>query len=322
MYRFHGNGITLTSRIEIFYDHIKINNKVGIQLNFDQLEAFIYIANTGSFSKAGELLFLSQPSISSKIKVLEKELGTPLFERNYSNVYLTEEGETFLAFAQAAVDSIQKGKRSIQKRNELFDGEVVLSIVFSGAGYFLPSRIQAFRDTYPNIKFSVFSGHSDQVLDMVLNQDVSAGIVRSIYHPQIESFCIEEDEMILVYHSDHPLSKLDKPTLEDLANSPLILYKPETKDWKLIQNAFKKVELAPNIVAEIDSIDGAKEMVKNNIGASFLPYFSVKNDLHNGLLHTIKIDGIPKIERDFELIIKKEQTVDDATKLFIDFITN
>lgn len=289
-------------------------------MHIDQLEAFIYISLTGSFSKAGEILFLSQPSISSKIKVLEKELGTTLFERIGTKIYLTEEGESFLPYAQEALKNIHQGKLSLQNLNHDLDGEVHLSVVFSGTNYFLPNIIKEFNQLFPKIKLIVYSGHSNQVLNMILNHDAKLGIIRSIFHPQIESIRLQKDEIILVFHPEHPLSQRQRISIKDLAHMPLILFKRETLDWILINNAITKAISSPNIVMEIDSIEGAKQMVQNNIGVSFLPRFCIKEELQKGSLLTIPLTDIPKIQRSFELIFRKGETFDHLTQLFFNFI--
>lgn len=289
-------------------------------MNIEQLEAFVHVATTGSFSKAGDILFLSQPSVSSRIKVLEDELQATLFKRVGSKVYLSEEGKLFLPYAQQVLKNIQEGKRSIKRMSNTFNGEVLLATYFSGANYVLPEIVKEFNILHPQIKLIIYSGHSNQVLDMVLNNEVTFGIVRSIFHPQIETTVLKKDQVILVCHPDHPFRQLKQLTTKELANAPFILFKRETFDWELIHNAFKRKRVEPNIVVEVDSIEGAKQMVKKNIGASFLPHSSVLEELEKGDLYTLDVSDMPAIHRNFELIYRKEETFDAVTKLFFDFI--
>ncbi|MFC4557913.1 LysR substrate-binding domain-containing protein [Virgibacillus kekensis] len=289
-------------------------------MNLGQLEAFVYISLTGSFSKAGELMYASQPSISSKVKALERELDVSLFERVNNNVFLTEEGKVFLPYAQDIIKNMQDGRMAIKKCNtEVLEGEVHISVVFSGTEYFLPKLVHDFNKKHPNIKLVIHSGHSDQVMNMVLENEVSLGIVRSISHPKIESIQLEEDEIILVYHPDS-LKGYEKIEMTELVKHPLILFKRETIDWILINNAVKKTNLEPNIIMEIDSIEGVKQMVKKNVGFSFLPRFSVERELNTGELKTMDVKGIPSIHRNFELIYKKGFELDKITAVFKDFL--
>lgn len=292
-------------------------------MNIDQLEAFVHIALTGSFSKAGELLYSSQPSISAKVKALEKELNCTLFERTSTEVLLSEEGKLFFPYAQNAIKDIQNGRLAIVNSNKgMVRGEVHISVVFSGAEYFFPKIATEFNKQYSDIKLVVYSGHSDQVMQMVVDHEASLGIVRSISHPEIEARRLEEDEIILVFHPSHSLNDYESINILELADSALVLFKRETMDCLLINNAVKKGKSQPNVIMEIDSVEGAKQLVKNNIGASFLPRFAVDQELRNGELKTIPVEGMPTIKRDFELIYKKGRELDKATEIFRNFIVN
>ncbi|HEX7066110.1 MAG TPA: LysR family transcriptional regulator [Bacillales bacterium] len=291
-------------------------------MNVEQIEAFIYVAMTGSFSKAGEILFLSQPTVSAKIKSLEEELGGTLFERTGKNVYLSEEGKAFLPYAQNTLKNIQKGISSVQKTNNTFDGELPIGFVFSGASYLLPKIFNDFYEKYPKIKLVAYTGHSDQVLKMVLEHEVSIGIVRSVFHPDIESISLIRDEMVVVFHQDHSFGKKQNLTIQEVAKTPFILFKRETLDWTLINNAFKKANLSPNIIVEVDSIEGAKQMVKKNIGVSILPRFAIQDELESNTLKTATIPEIPIIYRHFNLISLKGSTLGPTAKKFSQFIQN
>jgi len=313
----------LVNPIQLFYAVIEINYRGFDSMNLEQIEAFVYISFTGSFSKAAELLYTSQPSISAKVKALEKELNSTLFERTSQSIYLSEEGKTFLPYAQNMLDNLHKGKVAIKNTNStLVEGEVHISVVFSGTEHFLPRIVSEFNQRYPNIKLVVHADHSNQVLNMVLNNDVLIGIVRSISHPRIETIPLEEDNVVLVFHQHHPLNAYQYVNIQELASLPLILFKRETIDWMLINNAVKKANIHPNIIMEIDSIEGAKQMVKKNLGISFLPRFAVKEELQKGELKTVPVDGIPSIQRNFELIFVKGQELDQATEVFRRFLAD
>lgn len=289
-------------------------------MNFDQIEAFIYAAHTESFSQTGEILFISQPSVSLKIKTLEQEMGVTLFERTGKKVRLSNEGRLFLPHAQNVMKSLQQGVSSIEKSKNSFDRQLNIASVFSGVSYVLPRLLNKFRVQHPSIKPVVFTGHSDQVLKMVLDNEVSVGIVRSLLHAQIESFPLIKDEMILAFHPEHPFVSKSDISIEDVAAAAFILFKHETIDWTLIHNAFERARLSPNITLEVDSIDGAKQMVKENLGISILPHFSVAEELGLGQLKTASVTGMPVIRRNFDLIYTRHESLNRAAAVFIDFL--
>jgi len=288
-------------------------------LNLDQIEAFIYAAATGSFSKAGEMLFMSQPSVSTKIKSLEQQLGAPLFERTGKEIYLSEEGKAFLPYAEKISTNFQDGLSTIKKM-DTSSQELSIAAVYSSVSYLLPKLINAFYRDHPNIKPIIYTGHSDQVLKMVLDHDVSLGIVRSLYHTKIESIPLMKDEMLLACHSTHPLSAKRQISLEEVSGLPFILFKHETFDWTLIHNAFERADIKPNVVMEVDSIEGAKQMVMENMGISFLPYFTISKELASKQLYTVDIKEFPTIKRNFDLITNPSNPFNSTTREFMQFI--
>lgn len=289
-------------------------------MNLDQIEAFIYASLTGSFSKTGEILFLTQPSVSTKIKALEQQVGAPLFERTSKEVYLSKEGKEFLPYAQEIVKNLQNGISSIQKQDVSSPEEVSIAAVFAGVSYLLPRLLSEFHQHNSNIKPIIYTGHSDQVLKMVVENDVSLGVVRTLFHSGVESFPLMKDEMILACHPDRPLITADKLSIEEVAKTPFILFKHETLDWTLIHNAFEKANVTPNIIMEVDSIEGAKQMVLKNMGISFLPYFSIAEELKTGKLYTADITGFPTIQRNFDLIFNPNNLFNQATRKFMNFL--
>jgi DNA-binding transcriptional LysR family regulator len=285
------------------------------------IEAFIYVALTGSFSKAGEMLFLTQPTISSRIKSLENDIGYSLFERSGKNVALNEAGKTFLPFAKQILQGMQEGKLSVHRSTVTTEGELQLSSVMSVANYFLPSVVKEFNQKYPKVKLGIHTRHSHQVLDMVLHHEVPIGIARSIDHPEIKSIRLIQDDMVLVVYPNHPFSRKTIISIADVANEPLILFNRGSLDRTLIHSVFDKNKLEPNVVMEVDSIEAAKQMVKQEIGLAILSRLTLNEEINHGYLKTIEISDMPQIQRDVDLIFLKDKRFHGITKLFVDFIT-
>lgn len=292
--------------------------KERIIMNFKQIESFMYVAITGSFSESAKILYSSQPSISSRVKSLEEQVGKDLFKRTSSGVYLTKAGKTFLPYAQNILDSIEKSKKSIQKTDNIYSGKISIAFVFSGATYLLPKIVSAFKKEYPKVNLIVYTGHSEQVLDMVLTEKVTLGLVRSIYHPEIKTISSIEDEMILVFHPQHYFNTLVNVDIKEVGKEPFVLFKRETLDWILVRNVFKRADIEPKIFAEIDSIEAVKQIVMEGNGISILPKFSVEKEISQNKLKTISITDFPKIQRNFELIKPKEKEINKVTSHFID----
>lgn len=289
-------------------------------MNFEQVEAFLYVALTGNFSKAGEVLFISQPTVSARIKTLENEIGYELFNRNGKNVKLTKEGETFLPYAKTILQHMQDGLGAIKQTNRNTEVELAISVVLTVANDFLPVLVNDFHNTFPYIKLVVHTGHSHNVLDKVLNHEVPIGISRSVSHPQIDTIHLIDDEMVLVIYPDHTFSTRETVSVHEVASEKLILFNHGSLDRTLINKAFNSMNVKPNVVLEVDNIELAKEMVKKQLGIAILPLFSIRDDLKTNNLRIVKINKLPQLNRPLQLIHLKETTIEGNLKLFVDFL--
>lgn len=289
-------------------------------MNAEQIEAFIFVALTGSFSKTADLLYLSQPTVSMRIKALENTLGCKLFQRSGNTVFLTREGDVFLPYAKSVLQSLQDGQMAIQRSFGRLEGELVISAVFVAAFYILPELVEKFTQLYPKIKLTIFTGHSHQVLEMVLRHEVSFGIARAVNHPQIKRVQLMPDEMVLAVYPDHPFQNKTQVTLEDVSREKLILFNRGSLDWTLVNGAFSHYQLENNVVMEADNIEVVKRMVKQRLGIAFLPRFSIQEEVAAADLKEVEVLSLPHINRNFELIYHKDTTINGITKTFIDFL--
>lgn len=289
-------------------------------MNAEQIEAFIFVALTGSFSKTADLLYLSQPTVSMRIKALENTLGCKLFQRSGNTVFLTREGDVFLPYAKSVLQSLQDGQMAIQRSFGRLEGELVISAVFVAAFYILPELVEKFTQLYPKIKLTIFTGHSHQVLEMVLRHEVSFGIARAVNHPQIKRVQLMPDEMVLAVYPDHPFQNKTQVTLEDVSREKLILFNRGSLDWTLVNGAFSHYQLENNVVMEADNIEVVKRMVKQRLGIAFLPRFSIQEEVAAADLKEVEVLSLPHINRNFELIYHKDATINGITNTFIDFL--
>lgn len=289
-------------------------------MNAEQLEAFVFVALTGSFNKAATLLYISQPTVSMRIKSLENHLGCKLFQRTGNAISLTEEGEIFLPYAKKVLDSLQEGHHAIQRSHGKLEGDLSIGSVFGAAVHLFPSLVEQFQNLYPKVKFNLFTGHSHQVLDMVLKHEVSFGIVRAVNHPLIQRVHIIPDNMILAIYPGHPFQDRTHVTIEDVAKEKLILFNRGSMDWTLINGAFTHYQLENNVVIEADNIEVVKRMVKQKLGIAFLSRFSIQQDVEMKELHEVEVVDLPQLDRNFELIYVKDASINGITKNFIDLL--
>lgn len=276
-------------------------------MELGQLEAFLQVAAHRSFSKAAEVLFLTQPSVTARIQSLERELGEELFERSGRSVRLTDAGNTFLEYAQRAIKAVQEGRDALEALRKTDVGSLRLGSALTISAYVLPRILKTFRARYPGIDVSVRTGRSDQVLEMVLNDEVQVGLVRSLVHPEIETVHLYDDEVVLVTDTSHPFARTRSVRIEDVGRQSLIFFDRASSYYGLIHGFFRDAGIVPRHTMDLDSMEATKMMVEEGLGVAILPRVSVERELKLGLLVEIEMTGVPRIKRQIAMIYRRNR---------------
>ena len=166
-------------------------------MNIENIEAFIYVCQLGSFNKAAEALYLTQPSITARIQSLERDINLKLFHRNGNKISLTDKGEYFLLHAQKILQSYKEAKYGLQQVNIPYD--LVIGSALSISNNVLPDILPAFISKFENVRIKILTGHSKDILNKVINKEVDFGIVRTENHPQVESIRLYNDPIRLLF---------------------------------------------------------------------------------------------------------------------------
>jgi DNA-binding transcriptional LysR family regulator len=259
-----------------------------------QIEAFVETARRGSVSRAADALFVTQPALTARLKTLERELGTPLFVRTGRGVRLSEAGRSFLPYAQRALGAVAEGRQLLAEVSRGGAGQLALGAAPAVGTYVLPAILQRFHAAYPNVQLSVRTGHSEEVLELVLREEVEVGLVRALRHPEIQSIPLYEDELVLVTTPEHRFAAQDEVVVEELGGEQLILFDRTSSYHDLTSSFFREAGVAPRGVMEVDNIDATKKMVRQGLGVALLPYTAVAEELSSGALATVPIaDATP-----------------------------
>jgi DNA-binding transcriptional LysR family regulator len=299
----------------IFFKNSKDIKQVK-KMNIENIEAFVYVFHLGSFNKAAEALYLTQPSVSARIQSLEREFNAKLFNREGKQISLTEKGKHFLPYAQNILESYREAKFNMRQQ-ELNHNELSIACSLSVSNYIIPEILPIFRQTFPDVVVKILTGHSDDVLKKVINKEVDFGIARAVSHPKIESFLFHTDPVSPVVPSGHHfLQYSSKVTFEQISSEPLIFFDHGSIDWLMVHGLFESNNLKPNIITEVDSMEAAKRMVLKGIGISFLPELCIQDELRKGELHRIIMSTSVQIARKIDLIYLK-----GTQAPFFDFFT-
>ncbi len=287
-------------------------------MDFGQVEAFVQVSAHSSFSRAAEVLQLTQPSITARIQSLEREVGEELFERGGRGVRMTDAGLAFLPYAERILRTLVEGRDAIDEVRNVQLGSLQLGSALTVSTYVLPHILHTFRSQYSGVDVSIRTGRSEQVLSMIQSDEVQVGIVRSLSHPDIETIHLYDDEIVLTVNPDHPFAASGTATVEDAASEPIVLFDRGSSYFGLIHGFFRQAGVVPNVSMELDSLEATKRMVEEGLGVALVPLVTIERELETGMLVKIEIVDAPPLKRPIALIYKKHRKRPRTVQAFID----
>ena len=284
---------------------------------FKQLECFLMVAKLGSMSQAAEEMYLTQPSLTARLKALEQEMGGQLFVRSKYGMRLTEAGREFMPYAERCVSTIESGKQHLKELREGTTGHLKLGVLPRVGTYTLPTFLEEFSQVYPQVLISVLTGHSKDVLNMVLTEEVQVGLARSISHPDIENILLYKEELVLVVSPQHRYAQRESVDLTELGQEQLILFDRSSSNYELTKSLFLEASIQEPRTTELDNIEAAKRMVEHRLGVSFLPRPAVSRAVAAGRLCTVEVSDCPKLQRSIVAMIRRDAQPIGAVAAFL-----
>jgi DNA-binding transcriptional LysR family regulator len=270
------------------------------------LTAFVEVARRQSVSRAAEALFLTQPALTARIQGLERELGCSLFVRTPRGMKLTDAGETFLPYAVRALDALADGRMQVNALERGGAGRLAIGAAPAVSTYVLPQLLKSFALSHPRVAVKVRTGHSEEVLEHVLREQVDVGLVRALQHRDIVSTPLYEDRLVLLVEPSHPFASSGRIRVQAIAGEQLILFDRTSSYHELTNALFRTAGVSPAGVMELDNIDAAKKMVELGFGVALLPHTSVADELAAGTLAEVTIQGAQPVRRQIVAIRRRD----------------
>jgi DNA-binding transcriptional LysR family regulator len=276
-------------------------------MEVDQLKTFVAVVTFGGFRRAAEVLFVSQPAVSARIKALERSLGVTLFERRREGLVLSVAGRALRAHAEHLLQEVAVAQQAVHEASGVRGGALRIAAALSICTYLLPDVLKRFQVEHPKAIITVQSGHSKDVLELVLRGEAEIGLARSLHHPQVETVSLGDDPLILVAHRAYVPTKRRQAPLAEVADWPLIFFDRGSSDWTLSHGLFRLAGLVPNVVLEVETIEAAKRMVARGLGLAFLPRLAVAQELRAKTLVAIAVTDAAPLGRSLDAIHSRER---------------
>jgi DNA-binding transcriptional LysR family regulator len=267
-------------------------------MELNHVEAFVAIVRRGGFTRASPGLHLSQPAISRRIRLLEAELGAPLFERIRGGAVLTEAGRAFLPHAEALLVSMRDGIDAVGALRGTNRGAVTLAIVGTLASTTLTGRLRCFREANPKVDLRIRTALSAEVSALVRRGDATLGLrYNSDPHPDLVSSTIYNEPMVPVCSPRHRLAKARRLDARALGGERWIAFPPRPEAAhepysSAFEHRLAACGLGASEIVPIDSLTAQKRMVEAGFGLALLPESSVDEEIRTGTLRALRVPAL------------------------------
>ncbi len=286
-------------------------------LNFNQFRIFYYVAKHLNFTRAAADLFISQPAVTAQMKAFEAYCGFKVFKKMGHKNWLTDEGRTLFEYASTIFALEKDIESAIEDMRHLKRGVLRIGTSKAYARYFMPMMLSIFHSRYPNIKIELNEGSSHEMaLSLLEFKNEVAVIAKTGEIKGIRYIPFSKEEMILITSPDHPYTKREKINFEMLAEVPFIMKERGSGTRRLVDDLFEKKNCKPDILMEVSSTEFIKELVHRGDGVSLIVHESSKEELVEGKLATIPIDG-EKLYLDVSICYLADQHLSPSAQAFV-----
>src|ERR1700728_3732318 len=259
----------------------------------------ISVADNASFTRASQQLYVAQSAISRKIKLLEEELGEPIFKRVNKKVYVTLAGHTLLRYARRIFLDMRNAKLEISEIAHLERGQLRVGAGMLACTYILPPVLEKFKALHPRIDLGVITGSTDLLLSKLSDNLIELGVFTlPIKHADLQVVPLISEEMVVITSPKHPLlSQKNSISAEELQEYPLIIFPKGARTRDVLDRFFHDAHIAPRIVMEAENVALIKPLVKIDLGISIVPVRAIAEELQRGELHCLRIKSHKLIRR-------------------------
>ena len=288
-----------------------------------QLLTFTRVVDLGSFTRAGELLNLSQPAVTRQVAALEREFGVPLVERAGRHLVVTPAGQIVHDHARSIEALVERTREDVGSLSHPEQGQVSVAAVTTVGLSTLPTLLAEFRVRYPSVRFRLWSGRTDGVLDRLLGGHADVGLASAVVaHPRLDCIPLFEDPVVLVASPEVAQGLPDPIPLEEMPNLDMILYQSPSRFRTLVDAAFEQAGAYPRVAMEFDSHEAVRSAALAGWGVAMMPLEGVQAEIITGSLIRLHAAGLPPINRTICLVRRRGTpplpSVDNFVRLVLD----
>ena len=284
------------------------------------IKYFLTIAEEKNITKAAKKLHMSQPPLSRQLKLLEDELGVTLFERSKKKLELTKEGYYLKSRSEEILELIEQTEIQLKEMSKGVRGNINIGTIETAGLGVLPNWIAGFQKQFPEVKYSIWSGNSDEITEKLNRGLIDIGIIREPFNKEVyEYVSLEEEPWVVLMNKEHKFAKEDRETisLDQIGSEPIII--PSRASIGIeINKWFTSIGSKPNIFCVYGTLMNAVVLVERNTAIALCP--SSVNYVINGKDIITKVIIEPKQRSKAAVIWKKHKYMSNACQRFLEYI--
>jgi len=289
-------------------------------MDLRQLEIIRAIADTGSFTAAGEKLHVSQSAISRQILLLEEELGEPVFHRIGRRIRITPAGESLLQLSHRVFQDLQETVSTISEKRDSLSGTIRLVGGMTVCLYVFPTLLAEVRRMHPHLDLKVTVGSAERSIAMLRSGAGDLGMITlPVEATDLVSVPVLQEELLLITYPAHPLAKKKSITPADLDKQDFVLFETGSITRRLVEQFFAREGVDPEVIMETENVEIIKAMVRSGLGISIIPSQAAASDVKAGQLFRSRIAGHSLVRQTGWLYPKMSRlprTVSEVIRIF------
>jgi len=290
-------------------------------MHIENLKIFSDLVESQSFSRAAKLNGVTQSAVSQQLRAMEKHFSVLIVDRSQKQFRLTREGQKLYDSSKEILHRYDKLVSELQEMKKVISGTIHISTVYSIGLHELPPYIKSFLQDFPSVNVRVEYRRSNLVYEDILHNSVDIGLVAfPIKMRQLEVIPFQQDRLVLICNPNHELASTPSIEVEDLKNQKFIGFDPDIPTRKATDIIFKENKIEVEPVMEFDNIETVKRAVEIDAGVAIVPQTTIQNEIKQGLLKSIEING-NQLNRPLAIIYRKGRVLTPAMKKFIKTLT-
>lgn len=289
------------------------------------LELFCKIVELGSFSKAADAVYLTQPTVSGHIKNLEEEVGVRLLDRLGHRATPTKAGELLYHHAKRILAVRQEAQQALDEFKGGLRGELIIGASSIPGGYVLPPLIGKFKAVYPDISIVLKVSDSKEIVEAVIDGAYEVGAVGAKFDDAriaYQKFAV--DEMVLVVPPKHPWAGRGSVKAKELSSQLFFIRERGSGTRQIMEKALEHHNISTSafkVIGEMGSNEAIRQAVKAGGGVAIISKLAVESDIKCRELRVLHIEGL-KLTRDFYLITHRHRSHSPICKAFLKFVSS